>query len=393
MLAATKSSCAPVPGKLQWNGYNLPSYDALAQILPDYQHLFNTDKPAAHRPVHQAQDRPSGGADALQRQSNKPGTPLPGFDDDPHMAQITELQTKEVENYRTAMRKMAEDIITLRSQVVGLESNNSQLRSDLSLHQDLGRNLLDDTDIDVMTKAEITDRIASLKFKLASETSRAASQRDKIQQLQNDLIRKNDHEKELLRLQRAHQEQQEALQSHQRHVAKLQGLEATVKQQEKVIEKMEKVLDSKLTEKNKRNSERKQMEKLPKGEDDTRKAETESALAAENSRLRGELEKMRHQQAPIIIQQSAQEAFPNKERLRLMSQLEKAELRVRALETQLEVNSKRWGRQKQEMLTRLSEQNHGFARTSTTILHDLPQKSVTDSLMGGRRHTQMKTMK
>ena len=57
------------------------------------------------------------------------------------------------------MRKMAEDIITMRSQVVSLESDNSQLRSDLTLHQDLGRNLLDDTDIDVMTKAEIADRI------------------------------------------------------------------------------------------------------------------------------------------------------------------------------------------------------------------------------------------
>lgn len=57
------------------------------------------------------------------------------------------------------MSKMAEDIIMLRTQVVTLEAQNSQLRIDLSLHQDLGRDLLDDTDIDVMTKAEISDRI------------------------------------------------------------------------------------------------------------------------------------------------------------------------------------------------------------------------------------------
>lgn len=66
---------------------------------------------------------------------------------------------QEVDNYRSAMSKMAEDIITLRTQVVSLEAENSQLRSDLSLHQDLGRDLLKDTDIDVMTKAEIADRI------------------------------------------------------------------------------------------------------------------------------------------------------------------------------------------------------------------------------------------
>lgn len=57
------------------------------------------------------------------------------------------------------MSKMAEDIIALRTQVVTLEGENSQLRINMSLHQDLGRDLLDDTDIDVMTKAEIADRI------------------------------------------------------------------------------------------------------------------------------------------------------------------------------------------------------------------------------------------
>lgn len=64
-----------------------------------------------------------------------------------------------MENYRSAMSKMAEDIIALRTQVVTLEGENSQLRINMSLHQDLGRDLLDDTDIDVMTKAEIADRI------------------------------------------------------------------------------------------------------------------------------------------------------------------------------------------------------------------------------------------
>lgn len=54
---------------------------------------------------------------------------------------------------------MAEDIIALRTQVVTLEVENSQLRIDLSLHRDLGRDLLDDMDIDVMTKTEIADRI------------------------------------------------------------------------------------------------------------------------------------------------------------------------------------------------------------------------------------------
>lgn len=59
---------------------------------------------------------------------------------------------------------MAEDILALRTQVASLEEQNSQLRSELSMNHELGRTLLDDTDIDVMTKAEITDRIGRTFF-------------------------------------------------------------------------------------------------------------------------------------------------------------------------------------------------------------------------------------
>nr|XP_046250956.1 coiled-coil domain-containing protein 33 [Scatophagus argus] len=295
------------------------------------------------------------------------------------MAEITDLQTKEVENYRTAMTKMAEDIIALRTHVATLEAENSQLRIDLSLHRDLGRDLLDDTDVDVMTKAEIADRIASLKVKLASETSKAVSQRDRIQQLQNDLIKKNDKEKELLKLQRVQQQQQADLQSYQSRVAKMASLEATVKQQEKIIEKMKKALESKLAEKNKQSEgERRQVVKNQRGETSHRREEAESVMAAENARLRKELDRIQQQPALVVTQQSVQtkDELPLRERLCLLDKLEKAETRVQILEAQLEENSKLWGREKQEMLTKLSEHRHGFVRTSTAILHNVTSRSV-----------------
>ncbi|XP_055766082.1 coiled-coil domain-containing protein 33 isoform X2 [Salvelinus fontinalis] len=364
------------------DGPSLPSYDALARILPDNTPpAGKTEGPQSNGHINQT----------YQKQNLHKRAPLPDFEDD--------LQNKEVENYRTAMRKMADDVIALRTQVVTLGTDNSQLRSDLTLHQDLGRHLLDDVDVGVMTKAEIADRIdcvvcvspASLKFKLASESSKASAQRDKIHQLQNDLIRKNDSEKELLRLQRAHQQQQTVLQRYHRTVSKTAGLETTVKQQEKIIEKMEKLLDNTLTEKSKDNAERMVKMKPTVGEEDNRK---ETATAAENSRLRGELDKIRSQppQAAITIQQPAQ-VFPDRERLSLLIKLEKAETRVRTLEKQLEDNSKRWGRQKQDMLTRLSEHLYGLDRTSSTIAHDLPPKSVSDSVLERTRQRELKPVK
>ncbi|KAI9529732.1 hypothetical protein NQZ68_007971 [Dissostichus eleginoides] len=311
--------------------------------------------------------------------------PLHTGEDDHRMAEITNLQTKEVENYRSAMGKMAEDIIALRTQMVRLEAENSQLRSALSLQQDLGKDLLDD--IHVMTRAEIANYIASLKFKLANETSKAASQRDRIQKLQNDLIKENDSEKELLKLQRVHQQQQEDLQRCHSRLAKMANLEATV------IEKMEKALDSKLIEKtSKQTGDRRPLVNRQKGGTDNRKEEIESALAAENSRLRGELDRIHQQPAPVIKQQSAQrkEALPVEERISLLSKLERAEARVQTLEAQLEENSNLWGREKQEMLTKLSEHRHGFVRTSTTILNNLPSRSVPESLSEQSRQRKQK---
>ncbi|XP_010794224.1 coiled-coil domain-containing protein 33 isoform X2 [Notothenia coriiceps] len=382
MKASKKTKSLSNPAEVK-DGYNLPSHDALAQILPNGQRAAQREpeRPEAKQPninhtyhIHHPHQRP----------------PLHTGEDDHRMAEITNLQTKEVENYRSAMGKMAEDIIALRTQVVRLEAENSQLRSALSLHQDLGKDLLDD--IHVITRAEIANYIASLKLKLANETSKAASQRDRIQKLQNNLIKENDSEKELLKLQRVHQQQQEDLQRCHSRLAKMANLEATVKHQEKVIEKMEKALDSKLIEKSKQTGDRRPLVNRQKGGTDNRKEEIESALAAENSRLRGELDRIHQQPAPVVKQQSAQrkEALPVEERISLLSKLERAEARVQKLEAQLEENSNLWGREKQEMLTKLSEHRHGFVRTSTTILNNVPSRSVPESLNEQSRQRKQK---
>ncbi|KAL6474251.1 hypothetical protein MHYP_G00178120 [Metynnis hypsauchen] len=383
---------------LQKDGYDLPAYDALAQILPEYQHLLKKPKAPQESRGEPGEQKKSQKSSQLNQTfeilSPHKGLPVSIVqDNDPLVAEITEHQTKEVENYRTAMCKMADDILALRSQLASLEAENSQLRTELSLHQDLGRTLLDDTDIDVMTKTEITDRIISLKVKLASESSKAAEQREKMQRLQNELIRKNDSEKELVQLQQAHQQQQAVLQRYQERSRKLAGLEATVHQQEKVIERMEKLLDTKLRERNKENAQKKKAVLKHKGEEESKRKEIESVLAAEHTRLREELERLRHQPPAVIIQQPAQQPFSDSEKLRLLGQLERAEAYIHTLEKQLEENARQWGKEKQEMLIRLSEYDHGFTRTSTLILHDQPPKDVSEPVLRHVRHKQLDPLK
>ncbi|XP_050955896.1 coiled-coil domain-containing protein 33 [Labeo rohita] len=385
----------PAGAQMESDSYDLPSHDAVSKILSEYLHLLKKPKTQSRTEFVPQKKSKSQLNQTFDVYSPLKSPPVPEFEDDPHAGEVTEHQVKELENYRAAMHKMADDILALRSQVSVLESENSQLRQDLSLHQDLGRTLLDDTDIDVMTKAEIADRIASLKFKLSSESSKAAAQKDRIQQLQNELIRKNDIEKEFVQLQRAHQQQHAVLKKYQARSGKISALEDTVRQQEKVIEKMEKILDAKLKERNKENSEKKRTAVKHKDEEELKRREIESVLAAENSRLREELHRLRNLPPPVIIQQPVQshQPFSDSEKLELLTQLARADGRIQTLEQQLKENSRQWGKEKQEMLTRLSEYEHGFARTSTMILHDLPMKSVTDSVLGHPRHRQLEPLK
>ncbi|XP_034640235.1 coiled-coil domain-containing protein 33-like isoform X9 [Trachemys scripta elegans] len=224
------------------------------------------------------------------------------------------LDQQELDNYRTAMKKMADDIQSLRRHVASLEAENSTLRCNLSMHEEVGRTLLNDVDVDVMTKVEIVDRIVALKHKLAAGTVEMSRMKDRVQQLQNELIRKNDREKDLVMLQRAHQQQQTVLRKYHEKITKMKALEDTVRQQERDI------------------------------------------------------------------------FSTNSEKLSLLAKVEKAQGRIRVLESQLEESARKWGREKQDLSTQLLEQEHGFGRPSSTILHDFSLKTSPDPTTHIKRH-------
>ncbi|KAJ7311258.1 hypothetical protein JRQ81_006872 [Phrynocephalus forsythii] len=299
----------------------LPSHEAVAEILPEKQH-----------------DRPI----------------------------IEEVQDLETDNYRAALQKMADDILSLRRHVSNLEAENSNLRRNLARQEDVGRALFQDIDLDIMTKAEIVDRILALKQKLSAGAQEMARMKDRVQRLQNELIRKNDREKDLVILQRAHHHQQMLLRKYQAKVAKMHALEDAARQQEKVIERMERLLEEKVKD---------QFPEVPRGagHGDSWSKDLYTTLLMENMRLRDELGKASSYHSPIILQQQALPDMlsASTEKLSLISKLEKAEARIHALEFQLEESARRWGQEKQGYNTRLLEQDLGFVRSpSSLILQD-----------------------
>ncbi|XP_037063363.1 coiled-coil domain-containing protein 33 isoform X2 [Peromyscus leucopus] len=298
------------------------------------------------------------------------------------------LRDMEMNNYRRALQKMAEDILALRKQANILEEENRMLRSQLT-QQSMEEE---------QSRAEGESLAVSMKQSLLLSELDIKRLRDRVQHLQNELIRKNDREKELLLLYQAQQPQAAQLKRYQDKLQKMKALEDTVRHQEKVIEKMEQVLEERLREKKEpAPANRPQgnpnmggpappafpaftasgIRMGPTGESVA--VDLYSVLLAENTRLRAELEKNRQQSAPIILQQ---QALPDllggtSDKFNLLTKLEQAQNRILSLENQLEDSVRRWAQEKQNLAIRLQEQQHGFGHPSNSIIIDQPNAGAT----------------
>lgn len=318
-----------------------PPYNAMETILPEYQYIF----------VDGQDNRDAG-------KRRKPGS-APGKNNDPEDIDKTSMalldhQMKELEDYRTAVRKMGQDILSLRGQIKELEIANSKLRRERANYSDATKLMLDSAELDGLSKPEICSRYVAIKQKLASQTAEMKSYKEKVQKLQNDLIKKNDKEKEMIKLNHAHSSQQEIIQKLQEKTKKAKKMEDALREQEKVIERLEKVLDRKFKDKN--------------SKENFHHADANEALMAENRRLRRDIEELKE----LSQSKNPEEDF---EKMELYQALDKAEGRIMSLEKQLAENSRQWGKERADLMIKLNEAEHGFNRHSQMVLHDYPLRA------------------
>ncbi|XP_025091003.1 coiled-coil domain-containing protein 33-like isoform X2 [Pomacea canaliculata] len=320
----------------------MPPYDAMETILPEYRYIF-TEPSINH-------DREPGRTRGTTMAPTTRQTRLPTDLEHTSMS-VMDQQLREIDNYRQAVQRMGQDILSLRTTIRELEGTNSKLRLELGNYSDATRLIIDSSELDALAKPELTARYAALKQKLAAQTTELKAYKDKVQKLQNELIKKNDKEKEYLRMSHAHASQQELLQRLQEKVNKVRQLEDTCKKQEKVIEKMERILE-------------KQRDKTQSAKD--MNSEANGALIEENKRLRQQIEEIREQ-----LNRGGR-AGEDLEKLELYQALERSEGRIMSLEKQLADNSRQWGRERAELQIRMSETDNGFGRAGGLVLHDYP---------------------
>nr|XP_011448979.2 coiled-coil domain-containing protein 33 isoform X3 [Crassostrea gigas] len=332
---------------------DLPPYEAMESILPDYQYIFvDPDNKSGPRP----QQRPPA-ATQMPSSSMMPGGPSTSKqpnDLDQTSMNVLDHQMKELENYRSAVHKMGQDILALRQQIRELEANNSQLRRDLANYNDASKLMIESSELDNLTKPEVMSRYAALKQTLQTNSGDMQIYKDKVQKLQNELIKKNDQEKKYIKIAQSYKQQTEVITKLQEKLKKTRTVEEALKKQEKVIEKMERILEKQHRDRSKKSNDAAQ--------------EANEALLEENKRLRQQADDLRDQ----LRFNNKGSSDSETDKLELYQALEKAEARIQSLERQLAENSRTWGKERADMSLRLNEAEHGFGRSGGMVLHDYP---------------------
>ncbi|PFX28926.1 Coiled-coil domain-containing protein 33 [Stylophora pistillata] len=293
--------------KAEQTHYGLPPMNAVKTILPQFHSLYT-----APRTLPVKEYVPLGKLSPQQGTNDASGSsqiPLEVRGKlDANSLAVMDYQMKEVDRYRTAMRKMAADLLHVREDCKRLEEANSRLRRELGQHDEISRLMVSSKDLDNVTHSELVQKFVLLKKKLADESAKKQEMNSRLQHLQNDLIKGK--------------------------VQKAQTIQDTCKKQEKVIVQLEQLLAKK--------------GKGPYNGVSTETGESYRTLNEENIRLQAEVlqykEQLKAAEAKLKKPRSPGEQqvigtsngpMSDMERLELFEKLEKAEGRIVALEKQV----------------------------------------------------------
>lgn len=233
-----RTESPPVGIGIEKSYFDLPDMNAVRDILPKYHELSTKqqqtqqlprDRKSSVQPHVPIEEPDQSEFDDLFKSSNqKPnnGTPMRGGANE-----ILVYQAQEIEKYRSIVETMGKDINLLHKQVAHLKHDKSQLSYQLTL-----------ASTEQMAPQNENSVIVQLKHQMVSQNTDKLELQERVTNLQNQIIKKNEVEENFLKLQTAHEEQQRLIHEYQNKLTKLKRLEQLVTEQENVIQVMEKKL-------------------------------------------------------------------------------------------------------------------------------------------------------
>ena len=231
--------------------------------------------------------------------------------------EVAQVLAAELKGRQEAMQRMAEEIMDLRKE-------KEELSKELSKYKRLAVPEVQQESASVslqvlsgMTKPDLVLKTAELQSLCTSLNQQLLAYKEKVVQLQNELIAQNDQELDHLQLQEAHKQQQQLLMDLQKKVERYKKCAETCKMQEEVIARLESLVCQEVGRSH--------------GVDASR---AHAVLKEENGHLRGRVKELEHQ-AFLLTQHPSDEKGERDDRGQvLIAQCHSLEEKVRVM-TQL----------------------------------------------------------
>jgi len=305
----------------------------------------------------------------------------------------------ELDERSEALRKCGVEIMELRKQVRQAQTDKGALQRALAEREQQHESMTKaDGDLELLDRGDLEQRLKLLAASYKDERARGAELMTRMQKMHSDLSRMEELNRAHKSLQEAHRAQATKVQELQDKIKKLAKYVSTVSQQEKVIEQLEGMMEKALMDAREAKPLREERDKIKKelrasnaelsslraqvggaGAEEAKRAAAEveglkgkiasleqelknakdkpktpgGADPAELKKLKEERDKLQQEKEDLekkLRQRPKGEGggdaqASEKERLMLLMRAEKAEARIKAVENQLNTNSKRFAKE------------------------------------------------
>jgi len=317
----------------------------------------------------------------------------------------------ELDERSEALRKCGVEIMELRKVTKQQNADKAALQRALAEKEQLHSQMtVADEGLEFLDRGDLEKRLKLVAASYKDERSKSNERLVQMQKLHNDLTRMEELNRAHKALQEAHGVQSGKIQELQDKIKKLSKYVQTVQQQEKVIEQLERMMEKALNDakdvkgiRDERDRVRKDL-KQAQAERDAMRAQMGDSAAADAAKQVEAVEKMKAQIAQLEKElEAAKNALPKpdpaaagrekklqeeldkattekedlekklrerpkggdamgeKERLMLLMRAEKAEARIKAVENQMTINSKKFAKEISGLKMRVMEKDAELA--------------------------------
>jgi len=266
---------------------------------------------------------------------------------------------KENDEKTDALKLTGAEIIDLRRQIKLMQSENSVLRKRLHEEEEIDISAVVNKEVERMNNEELKLKIIKIAQMYRNERGRNEEFSKTIKQAQDEVSEAYKYKTELDRLREKHEKEMHRMQKIQTQIDKVKVYRDTIKKQETVISKLEKILERTLKDTQAARESAQELEKLKTENLELQRRIKESAYGSKDmseqskqeirrlERLVQELNEQLRSKRPDTRGSGVSNAGPvgDEERMRLEVDLQKAELRMQAMQDEMNRNASRFAKE------------------------------------------------